>query len=108
MLIKLMDDTIIPLNTEFGGTSEEKVDIIGRKAYSHYQTFAQYKIDIKNLYNFSKGIKKIRVENTDSNIIIEKEWKTDKIGSYLYSQYNLISESLKNSNSNKDSFEEEF
>lgn len=108
ILIKLMDDTVITLDSELGGTSEKKVDVIGHKAYTHYQVFSQYTINEKHLCDFSKGVKKVKVENTDSNIIIEKEWKTDKIGSYLYRQYNLISESLKNSSGDKDSFEDGF
>ena len=89
LLIKLMDDEVIYLDGQFISSSDKTeggVMISGIFIQSsHIVNQALFPISVNQIEQFTKGIKKIRL-NTSPRYH-EKEWKKDKIGKMLYENY---------------------
>ena len=101
VLIRLMNDEVISLDGKLLDSSimNDGAVMIGYVAVSsnEYVTEAKFPITKNQIEQFSKGIKKVRI-NTSPDYH-EKEWRRDKIGKKLYAKY-------KESSSN--SFEDNF
>ena len=89
LLIKLMDDEVIYLDGQFISSTDKTeggVMISGIFIQSsHIVNQALFPISVNQIEQFTKGIKKIRL-NTSPRYH-EKEWKKDKIGRILYEGY---------------------
>lgn len=108
LLIKLMDNSTITLTTDLSAKSERKlINGGGGKLLEILQTNILYDISESDAEKLAIGVKKVRVENDNASILIEKEWKTDKIGVFLYNEFVLVKKSL-NEESRGSSFEDGF
>ena len=101
LLLRLMDDTVISLDGHLLSTSNksEGAVMVGYTAVAinHFITEAKFPIAKDQIEQFSKGIKKLRLNTSPK--FHEKEWRKDKIGKKLFAKY-------KESSSN--SFEDNF
>ena len=89
LLLRLMDDTVISLDGNLLSTSNksEGAVMVGNTAIAinHFITEAKFPIAKDQIEQFSKGVKKIRL-NTSPRYH-EKEWRKDKIGKKLFAKY---------------------
>lgn len=89
LLLKLMDDEVISLNGQLLGNiskSDGGVIISGFFVESnHFISEAKFPITKNQINQFSKGIKKLRLNTSPK--YHEKEWRKDKIGKILYESY---------------------
>ena len=89
LLIKLMDDGVISLDGQLlGNLSKSDGGVVISKVYvasSHFISEAKFPITKEQISQFSKGIKKLRLNTSPK--YHEKEWKKDKIGKILYESY---------------------
>lgn len=101
LLIKLNDDIIIELKTlmEYKGTVRDVHNVNGF-VFHDYTIFPAFPINETQIEQISKGVKKIRLETIDGNK--DKEFKKDKIGSIIKSQYWLLQNTISKGISNDD------
>ena len=89
LLIKLMDDEVIPLDGQLlGNMSKSDGGVVVSGIYvasNHFISEAKFPISKEQISQFSKGIKKLRLNTSPK--YHEKEWKKDKIGKILYESY---------------------
>ena len=89
LLLKLMDDEVISLDGQLLSNlskSDGGVIIYGTYILSnHFISEAKFPISKEQISQFSKGIKKLRLNTSPK--YHEKEWKKDKIGKKLYESY---------------------
>jgi hypothetical protein len=89
LLLKLMDDEVISLDGQLLSNlskSDGGVIIYGTYISSnHFISEAKFPISKEQISQFSKGIKKLRLNTSPK--YHEKEWKKDKIGKKLYESY---------------------
>lgn len=99
LLIRLKDNTVIELKTlmEYAGTVRDVHNINGF-VFHDYTIYPTFPISVSQIELISNGVKKIRLEATDGNK--DKEFKKDKIGIAIKSQYSLIKSKLKGNNPN--------
>lgn len=101
LLLRLMDDSVLSLDGYMLGSTNksEGAVMIGNTAVAinHFITEAKFPITKDQIEQFSKGIKKLRLNTSPK--YHEKEWRKDKIGKKLFAKY-------KESSSN--SFEDNF
>lgn len=101
LLLRLMDDSVLSLDGYMLGSinKSEGAVMIGNTAVAinHFITEAKFPITKDQIEQFSKGIKKLRLNTSPK--YHEKEWRKDKIGKKLFAKY-------KESSSN--SFEDNF
>ena len=101
VLFRLMNDDIISLDGKLLDSSimNEGAVMIGKLAVSsnEYITEAKFPIAKNQIEQFSKGIKKVRINTSPK--YHQKEWRRDKIGKKLYAKYK---------ESSSDSFEDNF
>lgn len=89
LLLRLMDDTLFSLDGNLLSTSNksEGAVMVGYTAVAinHFITEAKFPIAKDQIEQFSKGIKKLRLNTSPK--YHEKEWKKDKIGKKLFAKY---------------------
>lgn len=89
MLLRLMDDEVILLDGHMlvSTNKSEGAVMIGNTAVAinHYVTEAKFPIAKEQIEQFSKGIKKLRLNTSPK--FHEKEWRRDKIGKKLFAKY---------------------
>lgn len=89
LLLRLMDDTLFSLDGSLLSTSNksEGAVMVGYTAVAinHFITEAKFPIAKDQIEQFSKGIKKLRLNTSPK--YHEKEWKKDKIGKKLFAKY---------------------
>lgn len=89
LLIKLMDDEVISLDGQpLGSFSKSDGGIVVSGYYVASDNFiseAKFPISKEQISQFSKGIKKLRLNTSPK--YHEKEWNKDKIGMILYESY---------------------
>lgn len=110
ILIKTTDDDTVSL-VEAGNV--EKRDNVGVLKAIGLTTVKTFEIDL--LYNLTheqlseicKGVKKIRIE-TNGETPYEKEWKKDKIGKFLASEYVLLKKAISTEGGKRSTFEDGF
>ena len=89
MLLRLMDDEVILLDGHMlvSTNKSEGAVMIGNTAVAinHYVTEAKFPIAKEQIEQFSKGIKKLRLNTSPK--FHEKEWRQDKIGKKLFAKY---------------------
>ncbi len=89
LLLRLMDDSVISLDGIILSASNksEGAVMIGYTAVaiSHYITEAKFPITKDQIEQFSKGIKKLRLNTSPE--YHEKEWCRDRIGKKLFAKY---------------------
>jgi len=89
MLLRLMDDEVILLDGHMlvSTNKSEGAVMIGNTAVAinHYVTEAKFPIAKEQIEQFSKGIKKLRLNTSPK--FHEKEWHRDKIGKKLFAKY---------------------
>lgn len=101
LLIKTKNGEIINLkaNNEF----EDKIGKYNEYAkITLYTTTPSYNISPEQIELISSGVQKIRIETSLDPV--DKEFKKDKIGSIISSEYKLINEALKQNKSLSDGF----
>lgn len=101
LLIKLKDDTVIELKTlmEYAGTVRDVHNVNGF-VFHDYTIFPAFPINETQIKQISGGVKKIRLETIDGNK--DKEFKKDKIGSIIESQYSLLQNTINKERANDD------
>lgn len=101
LLIKLNDDTVIELKTlmEYAGTVRDVHNVNGF-VFHDYTIFPAFPINETQIKQISGGVKKIRLETIDGNK--DKEFKKDKIGSIIESQYSLLQNTINKERANDD------
>ena len=101
LLLRFMDDSVLSLDGYMQGSTNKSggAVMIGNTAVAinHFITEAKFPITKDQIEQFSKGIKKLRLNTSPK--YHEKEWRKDKIGKKLFAKY-------KESSSN--SFEDNF
>ena len=101
LLLKLMDDEVISLDGQLlSNFSKSDCGVVISGVYvasKHFISEAKFSISKEQIGQFSKGIKKLRLNTSPK--YHEKEWKKDKIGKKLYESYKKSS-----SNSFEDGF----
>lgn len=89
LLIKLMDDEIMSLDGQLlGNMSKSDGGVVVSGIYvasDYFISEAKFPISQEQISQFSKGIKKLRLNTSPK--YHEKEWKKDKIGKKLYESY---------------------
>ena len=89
LLIKLMDDDVISLDGQLlSNMSKSDGGVVISKVYvasSHFISEAKFPITKEQISQFSKGIKKLRLNTSPK--YHEREWRKDKIGKKLYESY---------------------
>ena len=89
LLIKLMDDEVISLDGQLlSNMSKSDGGVVVSGIYvasNHFISEAKFSITRDQINQFSKGIKKLRLNTSPK--YHEKEWKKDKIGKILYESY---------------------
>ena len=89
LLLRLMDDSVISLDGNLLSSSHksEGAVMIGYTAVAinHFITEAKFPISKDQIEQFSKGIKKLRLNTSPQ--YHEKEWRKDKIGKVLFARY---------------------
>lgn len=89
LLLRLTDGTVISLDgTLLASTSKsDGAYMIGNVAVAsnHFITEAKFLVSREQMEQFSKGIKKLRLNTSPS--FHEKQWRRDKIGKLLYEKY---------------------
>lgn len=89
LLLRLTDGTVISLDgTLLASTSKsDGAYMIGNVAVAsnHFITEAKFPVSREQMEQFSKGIKKLRLNTSPS--FHEKQWRRDKIGKLLYEKY---------------------
>lgn len=96
MLVKTANGDVITL-TEFSNKTLEdnigNVKNIGGTIIKTFTLNCAYLLTEEQIQQLLSGITKIRIElNGDTNY--EKEWKKDKISSFLSKEYNLLTEAV--------------
>lgn len=89
LLLKLMDDEVISLDGQLlSNFSKADGGVVISGVYvasNHFISEAKFPISKEQIGQFSKGIKKLRLNTSPK--YHEKEWKKDKIGKKLYESY---------------------
>lgn len=89
LLLRLTDGTVISLDgTLLASTSKsDGAYMIGNVAVAsnHFITEAKFPVSRNQMEQFSKGIRKLRLNTSPS--FHEKQWRRDKIGKILYEKY---------------------
>ena len=94
LLLRLTDDTVISLEgtllestIKSDGAYIMPMPYVGNIAINenHFITGAKFPITKEQIEQFSKGIKKLRLNTSPK--FHEKEWRKDKIGKTLYKKY---------------------
>ena len=89
LLLRLTDGTAISLDgTLLASTSKsDGAYMIGNVAVAsnHFITEAKFPVSRNQMEQFSKGIRKLRLNTSPS--FHEKQWRRDKIGKILYEKY---------------------
>lgn len=103
LLVRLMDDSVIELSTlmEYAGTVRDVHNINGY-VFSDYTIFPAFLLTVEQVNQIRKGVKKIRLETTME--AVDKEFKKDKIGAIISTEYNLIQEAISQKKNFNDNF----
>lgn len=103
LLVKLIDGSVLELSTikEYAGTVRDVHNINGY-VFSDYTIFPTFLLTTKQVEQIAKGVKKIRLETTEGPV--DKEFKKDKIGEIIATEYSLIKTALTQQKSFSDGF----
>lgn len=103
LLIKLSNDSVIELSTimEYAGTVRDVHNVNGF-VYSDYTIFPKFLLSTEQVEQICKGVKRIRLETTTGSV--DKDFKKDKIGEVISSEYGLIKSALSKNKSFSDDF----
>lgn len=93
LLIKLQDDSILELTTMIEYSDKiGKVNNVAGYVYTGYTVTPSFGVTPDQIDKIKQGVKKIRLET--SLEAIDKEFKKDKIGKVIETEYNLIKGAL--------------
>lgn len=103
LLIKLQNDSVIELKTDIEFSDKiGKVQHSNSLVYTNYSITPIFTVSTDQIEKISMGVKKIRLETSLDPI--DKEFKKDKMGKILSTEYDLIKSALLKEKSFSDDF----
>ncbi|MBP1614728.1 MAG: hypothetical protein H6Q13_2176 [Bacteroidetes bacterium] len=103
LLIKLMDDSALELNTSIEYSDKiGKVNNVAGYVYTTYTITPSFNITPEQIDKIKQGVKKIRLETSLEPI--DKDFKKEKIGKVIETEYSLIKDALSKKKGFSDGF----